>query len=62
MGHGGVVQSIYWSHGVTGAHEFVRVSREGKSYDLRNSIFGGIGSGAILGCLQGQVSEPFLSA
>ncbi|XP_057781034.1 uncharacterized protein LOC130999541 [Salvia miltiorrhiza] len=35
-----------------GAREFVRASREGKPDDLLNSVFGGFGSGAILGRLQ----------
>lgn len=39
---------------VTGAREFVRVSRDGKPDDLLNSAIGGFGSGAILGRLQGQ--------
>ncbi|KAL0460464.1 UNVERIFIED_CONTAM: hypothetical protein Slati_0673600 [Sesamum latifolium] len=38
---------------LAGAREFVRVSRTGKPDDLLNSVIGGFGSGAILGCLQG---------
>lgn len=44
---------------VTGAREFVRVSRDGKPDDLLNSAIGGFGSGAILGRLQGQGSQVF---
>ncbi|CAH9093905.1 unnamed protein product [Cuscuta europaea] len=36
-----------------GAREFVRASRTGKPDDLLNSALGGVGSGAILGRLQG---------
>lgn len=36
-----------------GAREFTRVSRTGKPDDLLNSVIGGIGSGALLGRLQG---------
>nr|GLL30815.1 uncharacterized protein LOC109184410 [Ipomoea trifida] len=36
-----------------GAREFVRVSRTGKPDDLLNSVIGGLGSGALLGRLQG---------
>lgn len=36
-----------------GAREFVRANRTGKPDDLLNSALGGIGSGAILGRLQG---------
>ncbi|CAN4113744.1 unnamed protein product [Withania somnifera] len=36
-----------------GSREFVRVSRTGKPDDLLNSAIGGLGSGAMLGRLQG---------
>lgn len=52
-------QNMCWALGVTGAREFVRVSRTGKPDDLLNSVIGGFGSGAILGRLQGQNSGPF---
>lgn len=38
---------------ITGAREFVRVSRKSTSDDLLNSAIGGFGCGAILGRLQG---------
>lgn len=38
---------------VSGAREFVRVSRKAEPDDLLNSAIAGFGSGAILGRLQG---------
>lgn len=55
-----ITQNMYRALGVTAAREIVRLNRIGKPDDFLNSVIGGFGSGAIIGCCVSRILSLYV--